>query len=240
MQMKHLTQKLFGLLSVLVLAAGTSHAAFTSKSVVTKSATASLTGTGVVSLTVTAKNMSNNATTTDISWTGVTLPTAWKSADQYLQLDTNITDATGGVRIVTDNKGAGANPAYTGPNNTAAGLVDNVNHANALPLAWTIKDAVISTGPVAAKPFESAAVDGAGSPAQFQWLYMTDLADTAVAAGAPYRTAVNSTGIHFGGSDTEFGAAASPNFVYLEANFANAVTPRTYSTNKLIVEAFTQ
>ncbi len=240
MQKKHITQQLAGLMSVLVLATGVAQAAFTSKQVVTKNASAALSGTGTVSMTVTAKLMATNATVTDVTWTGVTLPTTWKNADQYLQLETSITDATGGVRIVTDNKGSGANPAYTGSNTTAAGLVDNTNHANALPLAWTVKDLVAgSTGPVSAKPYDPG-TDGSGQPAQFQWLYMTDAVDGTIPPGAPYRTVANSTGIHFGGGDTEFGASPSPNYVYLEANFANAVTPRTYSTNKLIVEAFTQ
>ena len=239
MHMKHMTQKLSALLSVLVLATGASHAAFTSTNKVTKSASAVLSGAGVVSLTVTAKNMAGDGTVSDLAWTGVTLPTAWKNADQYLQLDTSITDANGGVRVVTDNKGAGANPTYTGSNTTAGGLIDNTNTANALQLAWTIKDSVVgSTGPISAKPYE--VTDGAGTTPQFQWLYMTDVVDPSLPQGAPYRTAVNSTGIHFGGQDTEFGAAASPNYVYVEANFTNAVTPRTYSTNKLIVEAFTQ
>ncbi len=101
MHMKHMTQMFAGLLSVLVLATSASHAAFSSQSIVTKNASVTLSGIGVVSLTVTAKNMTNNATVADVAWTGVTLPTAWKNADQYLELATSITHATGGVRIVT-------------------------------------------------------------------------------------------------------------------------------------------
>jgi hypothetical protein len=213
--------------------------AFTSQSVVTRSATAQLTGTGSVSMTVTVRRMSDNAAATDVAWTGVTLPTGWKNADHYIQLDHSITSATGGIRIVTNNKGAGASPTYTGSDTTAGGLVDNTDPSKILPVAWTIKDTVVgSTGPVSAKPYET--TDGAGTTPQFQWLYMTDVANTALAEGAAYRTAVNSVGIHFGGLDTEFGAAASPNYVYLESNFTSAVTPRTYSTNRLIVEAYTE
>src|SRR5262249_27261663 len=162
------------------------------------------------------KTMATNAVATDIAWTGVTLPTGWKNADHYIQLDSTVTAATGGVRIVTNNTVAGANPLYTGTPATAGGLGDNVNHAQTLQLAWTIKDTVVgSTGPVSAKPFEPA-TDGAGQPAQFQWLFMTDQANATLAPGAPYRTAVNVVGIHFGGGDTEFGAAVSPNIIYLE------------------------
>ena len=232
-------QKGMGVVLALVLTAPAAHAAFTSINRVAKTATATLVGTGSVAFDLVVRQASNNAAATDVTWTGVTLPTGWKNADHYLQLNSTVTASNGGIRIVTDNKGTGASPAYTGSNTTAGGLIDNTDPSKALPLAWTIKDGVAgSTGPVSAKPFEVA--DGAGQNDQFQWLFMTDVVDTSLAPDAAYRTAVNSIGIHFDGSNTGFGAAGSPNFVYLEANFSNAVTPRTYSTNKLTVEAFTQ
>ena len=189
-------------------------------------------------MTVAVKKMSDNGAATDITWSGVTLPTTWKNAETYIELASAITASNGGIRIVTNNRTA--SPAYTGVSTgTAAGLIDNLDTTKTLPMAWSIKDELAGpTGPVSAKPYESA-TDGAGTPNQFQWLYMTDTSSSDD-QGAPYRTVINNSGIHYGGGDSEFGAAASPNFVYFEANFTTAVTPRTYSTNKLIVEAFLQ
>ncbi len=245
MQTKHAAKK-YAVISVglftlaLTLAAGSpSLAVFTPGTSVTKSATATLAGAGTVSMSVAVKKVSDNSAATDLAWTGVTLPTGWKNSDHYVQLDSTITASNGGIRIVTDNRGAGASPTQTGSTTTVAGLVDNTDTTKTLPVAWTVKDSLVGpTGPASAKPYE--ATDGAGQANQFQWLYMTDAFDGSLAPGAPYRTVVNVAGIHFGGGDTEFGGAVSPNFVYVEANFATAVTPRTYSTNKLIVEAFTQ
>ena len=241
MQMRN-TSKTYAVLSAALFLAGvisTGSHAFTSQGASTQTASATLIGDGVVSMNVAIRRMSDNVAAGNIPWTGVTLPSGWRNADHYILLHSTITDATGGIRIVTNNKGDGADPAYTGSNTTAGGLVDNTNHGSALQLAWTIKDGVVgSTGPVSAKPYEVA--DGTGQVDQFQWLYMTDQVDTTLAQGAAYRTAVNTAGIHFGGGNTEFGAAASPNIVYLEADFNNALTPRTYSTNRLIVEAYTE
>ncbi len=236
---KQIQKGLLAVLALFVTATG-AQAAFTSVSKVSKVATATLAGAGSVQFDIAVVRMSNNAVEADVTWTGVTLPTGWKNADHYIQLNSTVTASNGGIRIVTDNKGAGASPTYTGTNNaTAAGLVDNTDTTKTLPIAWSIKDGVLgSTGPVSAKPLETA--DGVGQNDQYQWLYMTDVADTSIAQDAAYRTAVNSAGIHYAGGNIEFGGAVTPNVVYLEANFANAVTPRTYSTNKLTVEAFTQ
>jgi len=239
--MKGLKKHMASLLTMgLIISASIPAHAFTSVSSVSKTATAQLTGVGTVAFSVTVKKMLDNSTAADIAWSGVTLPMGWKNADHYVQLDSTITAANGGgIRIITANKDATASPLYTGPNAAAGGLVDNTDTTKSLALAWSIKDGIVgSTGPVSAKPFEPAA-DGAGQVDQFQWLFMTDVVNVALAPNAPYRTAIDTRGIHFSGGDSEFGGAPSPNYVYLEANFLTAVTPRTYSTNKLIVEAYT-
>ncbi len=223
----------------LVALGATSSQAFTSQATVTRTATASLTSSGTVAMNVTIRQLSDNALATNLTWSNVNLPMGWKNADQYIQLESTITATTGGIRIVTSNRGIGAVPTQTGSTTTVAGLVDNTDTTRTLPLAWTIKDDLAGpSGPVSAKPYELS--DGTGQANQFQWLFMTDVFDTSLVEGAPYRTMVNTSGIHYAGLNTEFGPAPSPNYVYLETNFASALTPRTYSTNRLIVEAYTE
>jgi hypothetical protein len=245
MHKKHAAMK-YAILSALtlglsVMAAKEARAAFTVVGTpVSNTASVQLTQAGTVSMTVSLKNMSDNATATSIGWSGVTLPTGWKNANQYIQLDTVITANGGGVQILTDNKNS--SPAYTGSTTTAAGLVDNSNTTKTLQMAWSVKDTVVgSTGPVSSKPFDAIHENPNTAPVnEFQWLYMTDAFNDTPVNGDSYRTVVNNDGIHFGGGTTDYGAADSPNMVYLEANFGTAVTPNTYSTTKLLVEAFTQ
>jgi len=188
------------------------------------------------------KTVATNAPDTAINWTGVTIPAGYVLAADYIQLDSTITAVTGGIEIYTDNTAADANPHYNGvispTTQTPAGLVDTTTPTTKLPTAWSIKATL--GAPVADNP-------NAGGPNSSQWLFHEDRAQVAVPSqsaaafvdGDPYITVKNAIGIHFGQLVTEFGAAPSPNYIYTEANFGSAVTPRTYQTSTLRLEAFT-
>ncbi len=247
MQNRHTTKKVARLsvvgLGLALLAPGTGHAAFASLARSTNTAVATLTGSGSVSMSVAIKKISDNTSDTQINWTGVTLPANYVLAANYIQLDSTITASGGGIEIYTDNTAADANPRYTGvissTTQTPAGLVDTTLTTQKLPVAWSIKANL--GAPVADNP-------NSGGGNSFQWLFHEHRAQIAVpsqSAGAfvdgdAYVTVKNTNGIHFGQAPTEFGAAGSPNFIYTEAGFTAALTPRTYRTSTLRLEAYTQ
>jgi len=223
--------------------------AFTSVSRTTSTAVSVLSGAGLAKMDIILRNLSDNSTTTQIYWSGVTLPASYLAANAYVQVNSTLTAAGSGIQIYTDNEAADANPTFTLPGGVSpgqagsnpAGLVDTTTTTAVLSMAWSIK-ATTTTAPTQADPTSTTDANAA------QWLFFEDrntptIASqntTAFADGATFVTIkLAGSGIHFGQANTAFGAAPSPNFVYCEANFGAAVTPRTYKTSTLRLEAFT-
>ena len=228
-------------------------AAFASVKRTTSPAEANLTGAGSIQMDILLKRISDNSTTTQVFWTGVTLPASWVRSGAYLQLNSTITVAGGGIQVYTDNKAADASPQFTlrsgvtvgSPGSNPAGLVDTTTTTKRLSMAWSIKDTT-SAAPTADNP-------NSGGADSFQWLFMKDRQTptivlentTAFTNGEAFVTVKRivddgESGIHFGQAPTEFGAAPSPDFVYFQADFNTAVTPRRYFTSTLRLEAYTQ
>lgn len=233
-------------LSLTVVATESSQAAFTSRGVVPFSMTSTLTGTGSVQMTAVAKNRSDNSNATALNFSNVTAGSGWKLADQYIQLNTNITaSGAGGVQIYTDNMAADANPKFTGnvQAQTPAGLVAVGDTTKKLPTAWRIvSDLTTVTGP-------AVPVGSVSNPDGYAWLYHKDKSQVAIGTdvtpwqdGEDFVTVYKAgAGIHFGQASNEFGGfkTVDQNYIYTEADFTAATTPNTYSTNKLILEAYT-
>ncbi len=226
------------------------HAVFQSQGTpVTKTAVATLVGTGLVTMnSVLIKKVSDNSTQSQLTWTGVTLPASWVVADSYILLDAVITASGGGIQTYTDNTAGDASPKFTGDKTqvTPAGLIDNTDTTKKLPTAWNIRH---STG------IANSANPNANVGESSLWLYYEDKAQVAIpslSAGAftngdPFVTTENTTGIHFAQGPTQFGPpipnpalTGTQNAIYVEADFTTALTPRTYSTTTLRLEAFTQ
>ena len=208
-----------------------SWAAFTSKAIVTSTATVQFVGAGQTAVSIQALRLvSDNNTTDQVRWTGVNLPISWVRSAAYAVVASTITDLTGGIRLYTDNRNSSV--AYTGAStSTVSGLVNNSSPSKpSLDLAWHLEDSVPATPP------------NAGDPSViFAWLYTKDTF-SADLAGNPildYSVVKDTRGGHYGPAATEFGPMASPDYLYFQANFTNAVTPNTYSTTKLLLEAFT-
>jgi len=264
MQMKHRIQK-YATVSVLslgvaLLAAGLSQATITANlGISTQTAIATLSGTGSISFSPSIQVVGSNAGDTTVRWTGVTLPAGLVRANDYIALASTFTAAGGGIEIYTDNTAADAAPYnYTGTinatSNPPSGLVDGTSHTARLPMAWTIQAS--TTAPSVQNP--NNLVTG------FGWFFVEDRAQVAVPTqsvalfdhGQPYVTVAHdqcaapgnpgNTCIHFaqgagGQTDpTQFGGSPSPNNIFMEADFSAAITPRTYGTNTLRLEAFTQ
>lgn len=230
----------------LVLPVVSAHA-FLSVSKSTNTAQAVLTGVGTVAMNLFIKLNATNVIDTAVNWTGVTLPTQWQGAADYIELHSTTTASGSGVQMYTDNMNVSASPRFTGDNTqvSPAGLVDGTTTVYTLPVAWAIRDALVggTTGPIVAEPNDSAT-----NPESYQWHYLSDAGQVAIASlnvsafanADPYITVVSPSGIHWGQGPTQFGAAASPNYIYFEAQFGSAQTPRTYSTNRLMLESYTQ
>jgi len=211
-------------------------------------------GTPVFNVAI--KNVSNQQPASVLTWSGG-LTANWVRADQYLELAVDpYNNQTWGVQIYTDNKGSGANPTFSTTipagksGSNPAGLVDMQKTSATLPLAWSIKagtQTAIAAEPATAEPNDNGQNGNPTDPHAFQWLYMEDAQTPAIPSentnqfqnGNSFVTVQDNAGIHFGQSDFEFGAQYPPNYIYLEANFKNALTPQTYQTSTLRVEFFT-
>jgi hypothetical protein len=222
--------------------------AFTSKSVLTSTASVAVTG-GAATLTIAIKNVANNAAATAISWTAAA-GQSWTTANQYIQLNTALTIAGAGIQTYTDNLAADASPKYTGLissyTQTPAGLVSAVGTSTGtatLPLAWEI---VNSTAGVNGAVEPNA---GSSSPNSYAWFYYEDKSQVAVPTssaavftnGAPFITVAQAgNSVHFGQAPYQFGSAVPPYYLYLEGNFVAAVGGTTYQTTTLRLELYTQ
>lgn len=179
-----------------------------------------------------------------VTWTGATPASGWKLADQYIQLSVDADTTLWGVQMYTDNRAVDANPRYVvNGSSNPAGLV-NLNAPTAtIPLAWSIKAA---TGPVANVTPSRADPTNSGDPNSFQWIFMKDAQTpsipsqntTAFQNGQIDVTVRNNFGIHYGQNPLDVGAENSPNYLFLQANFGQALAQQTYRTSKLILEFY--
>jgi len=178
---------------------------------------------------ITLKNISNNATTTQIVWSTstVVLPQGWTRADQYIQLDLDPDTLGWGLQIYTDNKASDANPSYSGSGDPS-GLIDSSDNTKTLSMAWTIHSVLA--------PATGADPNNTSDPNSFQWIFFKDRGTAGFSDGDSYIAVKENLGIQFGVGG--FGAANSPNYLYVEANFLNAVTPRTYKTSTVRLEYY--
>jgi hypothetical protein len=221
-------------------------------------------------LTVTLKNISNNVAPAEqlLTWKNINPGVdIWKVADQYLQVDVDVSFPSWGIQIYTDNRNLGGgtvpDPPYEGPQDTdPCGLIATDDHTGRIPLCWKITDEVWT----ASSPLPSQGGPGPGpqDPAEVpdttipnayyfsnNYLWMKDrdtpdhpdtpknLLDETFVDGEYYITAWDHQGIQWGGDPAEHGGGlSSPNYIYIGGKFINATTPRTYKTNKMSLEMY--
>jgi hypothetical protein len=188
------------------------------------------------SVSITLKNISDDLTTNQISWSNVTLGSTvtWKAADQYIELGLTYYAPVWGIQIYTDNKAADANPQYSGSGNPA-GLIDTIATTKRLPICWRMVDVSTDTLTVRQTPdYHLYSQELANT--YYCWLFMQDRNTAGFADAADSVTVWDMRGMHY--SEGQWGGAVSPNYIYLGADFTDAVTPRTYTTGKLTIELF--
>lgn len=203
---------------------------FQSIRISTITAEATVTG-GELAMFVEIRRRDNNNTASNITWT-VPAGNGWTLADQYILLHSTVTQSGGGIRIYTDNNAADANPKYGGSfgENNGAGLISTSSNTAFLPMAWLIKDDVSNPTPVDPNTNSS-------------WFYFKDRSQTNFWSNADTRdystVARAGYGYHFA-QGPSYGDMSSPNPIYIEANFVNAVGGWTYKTTTLRIELFSE
>lgn len=229
----------------LVASISASAFAFTSLNKYTNSATVTF-GAGTVNLSLTLKRLDNNNTTNQVFWdpSGVNIGvTKWRRADAYIVLSTTMTDSAGAVQIYTDNKGAGASPAYTGTGD-CSGLVCAQDTTQALKMAWRATDISTNTLSIQNTTDYANLYVSELSPTNYVFSYLND-PSSGLGMGDSYaQVKTYSQGNHLASGGTGQLWSYVPNinqtYLYLGANFNSALSSRSYSTNKLIVETYLQ
>lgn len=184
----------------------------------------------VATFGVALKNRVTHSTSSVLSWPDVALPAGWVLADQYIQIDADPNTHPWGIQIFTENLVAeDADPKFVRatPNDDPAGLVDTSSTSKRLPLAWRITDLPQGATPALSGP------NGADSN---RWIILKDRNTTGFVDGEIAVTLKNTTGIHYGGFS--FVPTLSPDFIFMAADFTNAVMPRVYKTTTLRVNLY--
>jgi len=207
-------------------------------------------GTAAVTVpfSVSLKNISNDATATSVTWTGVTSgTTSWLAADQYVAVKGYATYSDWGIQIYTDN----AN--YTGTG-SPAGLINTTNTLYSLPMAWRTKTAKLATGSVELQIVQKTVggyvvlADGT-TPAisYYPWFFMLDKngdVDGATAGVQPFgnyqaeATFIGSAGYHHAPGSVNYSTPTATDttyYIYLGANYTMATPGATYATGSLAV-----
>ncbi|MGM0568014.1 MAG: hypothetical protein ACQESB_02215, partial [Elusimicrobiota bacterium] len=186
-----------------------------------------------------------------ISWSSVQLPTEWKTADHYLKVTSRPNISNWGMQIYTDNRAEDAQPRFSGSGESqnCAGLIDTVWSDRRLPLAWRVSDEKRDDLTVVQGSDDSLYSEELGGEeseyACFLWMKDRSTPDipeentTQFMDGEDYVTVWESSrGIQH--AEGTWDIIDNPVYIYMAANFANALTPRNYSTNKLALEFFTE
>jgi hypothetical protein len=182
-----------------------------------------------------------------ITWNKVQIKpglTKWKAADQYIELNMNCYYPGWVVRIYTEN-----NPNFTGDISSAvpAGLVGTANGKNRiLPMCWRLVDATTTTVTIVQHAYPNQTKTGLDYPDRL-WSYelgpdfpcfvwMQDKVQLTTITNQDYATVWNDLqGIQY--AEANWGAASTPNYIYLGADFSKAFVPMTFKTS-LTVELF--
>jgi hypothetical protein len=225
-------------------------AAFASVSKSTVTASISFTGAGIVSVSIAGG---------PIQWSSVTPGvTGWLAANSPITMTSQITNATGGIQIYTDNMAADANPKYpssivgqTVPAANPAGLVTASSTTAVLPMCWRLTDGTTtSIGIVQGtdnKLYSTQLGGQAGSYPCFLWMmdkntFAIPSANTAAFVnGMDYVTIKDAArgGQH---AENTFAQFPSPDYIYFGANFSGAVISQAgvnYGAT-IRLEAFTE
>ncbi len=215
-----------------------------------KASSGAVGGTAAVTVpfSVNLKNISNDATATSVTWTGVTSgTTSWLAADQYVAVQGFATYSDWGIQIYTDNKN------YTGTG-SPAGLINTLNTLYSLPMCWRTKTAKLSASSVELEIVQKTAggyvvlADGTIPAIEYYpWFFMLDKngdVDDTTAGTQPFgnyqaeATFIGSAGYHHAPGSINYSTPTATDttyYIYLGANYTMAMPGAIYSTGSLVV-----
>ncbi len=232
MKSKNIIKSMFLLVALFfcVIIVAPTFATFQSRSISTFTAQATVTG-GQLAMSVEIRNRSGDVLVSSLTW-NVVAGSGWTLANQYILLHSTLT-LPGGIRIYTDNAANDANPRFGGSFGEiyGAGLIDTTTNTAVLPLAWLIRDDRSDPTP--------------GDPNYVPvWFYFKDKSQTNFWSDADiqdYSTVAKAGyGIHYAQGPGNYGPSPSPDYIYIESNFTNALGGRTYRTTTLRIELFSE
>jgi len=181
------------------------------------------------------KDIETHIEKSSITFSDTNLPKRWVLAEQYIEIECDPDSTSWGIQIYTDNKSEQAEPKYTGSSDPC-GLVDTTTGVFVLPMAWTIeyttrtRTALINTN--TGQPEPGSWVSSGG----WMWKWMRDKNSSDFQNGMNYVVCWDNGGLLWG--DWQRESKKSPNYIYLSANFSNAIGGRKYKTNQLKIEFF--
>jgi len=243
-------------ITMVISTSGLSFAAFTSIGKEQYTANSGVVG-GTPGVTVgfaaSMKNISDDATVSAATWTGVSSgTTSWLAAEQYIAVDGYATYSDWGIQIYTNNT------SYTGTG-SPAGLINTSNPLYSLPMAWRTRTALLAAGSVELQIVQKTVggyvvlADGT-TPAieYYPWFFMLDKngdVDDTTAGTQPFgnsqveATFIGSAGYHHAPGAVNYAtpfATDTTYYVYLGANFTMALPGVTYATDasSLTVEMY--
>jgi len=236
MKGKNIIKSMFLLVALFfcVIIVAPTFANFQSQRISTFTAAATVTG-GQLAMSVEIRNRSNNVVVSSLTWS-VPVGSTWTLANQYILLHSTLTVSGGGIRIYTDNAATDANPRFGGSfgENNGAGLIDTTTNTIVLPLAWLIRDE--RGDPTTGDPNYNPSWFYFKDRSQTNFWTTTDTTDArdySTVAKAGY-------GIHYAQGPDNYGSTPSPDYIYIESNFTNALGGRTYRTTTLRIELFSE
>jgi hypothetical protein len=208
--------------------------AFTSQTVVAKTAQVQFTGAGIATMDITIRRLDNNNTTNQIFWntSGITLGTTkWRRADAYVLLNSTVTSGGGGIQIYTNNPILGAGTT------SYAGLVSE-DGISSLGLAYKVAGSTTSDLDIVPSA-DFAHLGTVGAPAYYTYMYMANKNnDGTFVNGSMYNLIKQGNSLR--SDEGAFGNGSGPGYLYFSADFSNASTPHTYKTTALTFESFVQ
>jgi len=233
MKGKNIIKSMFLLVALFfcVIIVAPTFATFQSRSISTFTAQATVTG-GQLAMSVEIRNRDNDNLATSLTW-NVVAGSSWTLANQYILLHSTLTVSGGGIRIYTDNAANDANPRFGGSFGEiyGAGLIDTTTNTAVLPLAWLIRDN--REDPATGDPNSNAVWFYFKDKSQTNFWSNADTKDYSTVAKAGY-------GIHYAQGPGNYGSSTSPDYIYIESDFKNAVGGRTYRTTTLRIELFSE
>ncbi len=179
-----------------------------------------------------------------VTWSGIGDQSAWKLADQCLEITHASVGFLWGIQMYTDNKNNSLPYAksYTGDMNLA-GLVGQITTQQALPIAWI---AYADWSPGSLIPDEPVERPYGMGFAGGRWHWLKDVnapdnkdtkdVDESFHNGEDYVTLWNQNGVAV--SDRSRAGNPAKIYVFLAADFSTA-TRQFYKTNSLTIEHFT-